>query len=341
MKLYMRRIIAMVIAITICAFAQASAEDLFPVLAGVSWGYSSERVMSVLGSTRMHNGSERIGYLEYDIPFGEEDATTQLFFVDDKLTEIMFLIFPTTEYYGSALVEALFDEYGEPKSKSEGEYKWAIGGETQLTARYNTSAITLIFEHVSDDKTESNRLAPSNTTPFDYSDLLHLSKFSYTDGEGEWMCYVSHVKQFTDASVVFGLQAEGNDLGYLNAPFVYIWMQDNDNNPYADVLGLKVIVDGIVYSYETMQLADSMSYVYLGKYNGMYLIEALADAETVKLEIRTADYIYNIELEDKEAVEEIAYFSGVFSSGDAWENMRWEGIKEWERLYPLTVYRAE
>ena len=341
MKLYMQRIIAMVIASVICIFAQASGEELFPVFAGVSWGYSSERVMSMLGSTRMHNENERIGYLEYDIPFGGEDATAQLFFVDDKLTKIMFLIFPSTEYYGSSLIEALCGEYGEPKSGSEGEYGWMIGSETQMTARSNKSAITLIYEHVSDDKVEANRLIPSDTTPFDYSGLRSLTNFQYTGNEGEWMCYAIYVKRFTDAFVTFGLNVEGNDFGYLNAPFVYAWMRDENDNPYADIIGLKVIVDGIVYSYETMQLSDSLSYVYLGKYNGMYLVEALCDAENIELEIRTADYIYNIELDDKEAMEEIANFSGAFVFADAWENMRWEGIKEWERLYPLTVYRAE
>lgn len=133
---------------------------------------------------------------------------------------------------------------------------------------------------------------------FDYKTILSKRDgYEYDKFEKKWSWYKAYVREYSDAKVVIGMQAWGEDGGpNPNYMELYVKVLDEKGKKLWTVESVEFLLDDDVYSYKSMLQGTDTSSAALGE-DGQLLMKAIAanDGSDVSVKI-TADDGRNITL---------------------------------------------
>lgn len=119
----------------------------FSVFTEVSWGDDIEYVKTVMGCTNSRTITEVVTCLEFETPFATETATTQMFFIKNRLSEIMFLFILPHDGFTEGLVNEIENEFGEYTLTEDKIKQWILQDGTMIEITSNKNAVTLTFDY--------------------------------------------------------------------------------------------------------------------------------------------------------------------------------------------------
>lgn len=183
--------------------------------------------------------------------------------------------------------------------------------------------------------------AISDPSKHDMKIFENLECYNYDKFDKEWSCYAAFLKEYSDATIVLGLQINGDNTGPTFVPHIYAWYRDADNiNVQAKITGVDILIEDVLYSFNNMKKGDTLSYVYLGEKNGKELVKALAKAEEISFRLNYAASSVSYDL-DKEAYEatKIKELAQAIVEFDIWSYIDDPDVSGWEANYPLTIIK--
>lgn len=124
-----------------------SQDTAFSIFNGVSWGDDIEHVKTVTGCTKSTTIAEVVTYLEFQTPFATETATTQMFFIENRLSTIMFLFILPHDGFAEELTNEIESEFGEYTLTEDQIKQWILQDGTMIEITSNKNAITLTVDH--------------------------------------------------------------------------------------------------------------------------------------------------------------------------------------------------
>ena len=169
----------------------------------------------------------------------------------------------------------------------------------------------------------------------------NLDCYDYDKFDKEWSCYGAFLKEYSDATIVLGLQIYGDNTGPTFVPEIYAWYRDADNiNVQAKITGIDFLIEDVLYSFENVQKGDTSSYVFLGEKNGKELVKALANAKEISFRLNYASSSLSYDL-DKEAYEatQIKELAQAIVEFDIWSYIDDPDVSGWEANYPLSIVK--
>ena len=188
----------------------------------------------------------------------------------------------------------------------------------------------------------------ANQDEFDYKKVLSKrSGYSYDKFDKYWTWYKAYSREYSDATVVVGLQAYGES-GGSNPEYMtlYAKVMNKKGNKMMTVSALDFVLDDDVYSYKAMQEGDNSSSVMLGE-NGQLFLQALADCEgtdaAVKITMNDGRSI-SLGMSKEKFTKTLKEFARVATKYDFWgyTSAEWQLTADYyESLYPLTINGKE
>ena len=184
--------------------------------------------------------------------------------------------------------------------------------------------------------------ADGESQDFDFKKILSKRDgYEYDKFEKQWSWYKAYVREYSDAKVVIGMEAWGED-GGPNPDYMelYVKVLDEKGKKLWTVESVEFLLNDDVYSYKSMFQGNDSSSVVLGE-DGQLLMKAIAenDGSDVSAKI-TADDGRNITLnlsKDKftKTLKEfcrvaLKYDFYGYSVGQSYANMS-------ESMFPLTI----
>ena len=168
-----------------------------------------------------------------------------------------------------------------------------------------------------------------------------LERYDYDKFDKDWSCHGAFLKEYSDATIVLGLQIYGDNIGPTFVPYIYAWYRDADNiNVQAKITGVDILINDVLYSFKNMEKRDTLSLVFLGEKNGKELVKALAKAEEISFRLNYAANSVSYDL-DKEAYEatKIKELAQAIVEFDIWSYIDDPDVSGWESSYPLTIIK--
>ena len=184
---------------------------------------------------------------------------------------------------------------------------------------------------------------PEDPIPiFDHAGLLsNLEGYSYDKFDRNWKWYQAYVKNYTDATLIVGMQVLSSDNAeHINEADFYIRFLDASQSAiYEPVTSVDFIIDDDVYSYKTMCVLSDCSMVTLAK-NGNLFIEALAfcNPETVEMRIGTNSSSYTVDIDPTDFMWTLKDMCRTYLELHMWDFVSDKAdMNALEEHYPLTI----
>ena len=141
-------------------------------------------------------------------------------------------------------------------------------------------------------------LLPANASSlgaFNLSVYEKLPGYTYDKFDKTWSYYKAWSKEYSNAYVVIGLQAEGTSTG-VNGVSLYAWIRDASNyNVLRAITSIDILVGDTLYSCSVYE-GDTSSSTFLGE-KAKPMIEAMSKANSIsiRLNTKTGSMKYDIE----------------------------------------------
>lgn len=178
-------------------------------------------------------------------------------------------------------------------------------------------------------------LAFAETTDFDYKVLSELDGYSYDKFEKSWSYYGAYLKEYSDATVVIGLQAWGNANG-VDQIQIYAWVRDEDNKEvYSDVTQLMILADDQLITCE-MYIGDTSSYTYVGP-NSNDALRLIAEAREISFKLTSKLGSITLEPSAEDVAKLVAAAKNMYEYNLVDRISDLEKVKRVENKYPITI----
>lgn len=118
---------------------------------------------------------------------------------------------------------------------------------------------------------------------FDYTVLEKLDGYSYDKFEKTWSYYGAYVKEYSDASLVIGIQVEG-DKDSVQAVIFYAKAVDNKNETYSMVKEVSVLADDTLITCKLMQTDGEQATLVLEP--NADALQAIANAKEISFKVK-------------------------------------------------------
>lgn len=118
---------------------------------------------------------------------------------------------------------------------------------------------------------------------FDYTVLEKLDGYSYDKFEKTWSYYGAYVKEYSDASLVIGIQVEG-DKDSVQAVIFYAKAVDNKNETYSMVKEVSVLADDTLITCKLMQTDGEQATLVLAP--NADALQAIANAKEISFKVK-------------------------------------------------------
>lgn len=118
---------------------------------------------------------------------------------------------------------------------------------------------------------------------FDYTVLEKLDGYSYDKFEKTWSYYGAYVKEYSDASLVIGIQVEG-DKDSVQAVIFYAKAVDNKNETYSMVKEVSVLADDTLITCKLMQTDGEQATLVLAP--NVDALQAIANAKEISFKVK-------------------------------------------------------
>ena len=118
---------------------------------------------------------------------------------------------------------------------------------------------------------------------FDYTVLEKLDGYSYDKFEKTWSYYGAYVKEYSDASLVIGIQVEG-DKDSVQAVIFYAKAVDNKNETYSMVKEVSVLADDTLITCKLMQTDGEQATLVLTP--NADALQAIANAKEISFKVK-------------------------------------------------------
>lgn len=175
---------------------------------------------------------------------------------------------------------------------------------------------------------------------FNNSALSKLDGYKYDKFTKSWSYYEAYVEKYSDGNVVIGMKIYSED-GSSNPSMgeLYVKIIDKDGNSIRTVENITFLINGTLYTYETLLPGSSSSSVIIGE-GSMELIKALADASDVSVKIGHNRGYTTIDLNKKDFETSLKRFCKNWLTYDYYKYVSEENlefIRMVEDYMPLTV----
>ena len=124
----------------------------------------------------------------------------------------------------------------------------------------------------------------------DKSMFEKMDGYSYDKFNKTWSYYQAYSHQYSDASVVVGIELDGGDVEQM-PPYVYCWIRDEKNSSILyEVNKLMFLIGDDLYTFETLLPSDSSSSALLGE-EAKDFLQALSNGNsmTIRLVYKTGN----------------------------------------------------
>lgn len=138
-----------------CVQGLATAENAVPsetstlsVFSGITWGDDIEYVKSVIGYAKSQSipGSV-VTYLQFETSFANETASVNMYFVENKLSKILFLFILPDDGFDEELLTEIENELGEYTLTEDAAKQWSLqdGSIVEFTSDRNRVSLTFNY----------------------------------------------------------------------------------------------------------------------------------------------------------------------------------------------------
>jgi hypothetical protein len=153
---------------------------------------------------------------------------------------------------------------------------------------------------------------------FDLSVYEAAKHYEYDKFDKRWDAYAAYYKEYSDATVVFGLKVGGNEHSITYPPFIYTWIREENNTDTKwAVTGIQLLVNGKVYSADKMVDNTTDSYILLDSDIGKDLLTEIIKGEELdfKLKYATGSHVETIIGDDYAEIKQLAQ---IILENNAW-----------------------
>lgn len=172
---------------------------------------------------------------------------------------------------------------------------------------------------------------------FDYTVFKNLDGFKYDKFEDTWSYYNAYVEKYADASVIIGIQVDGDDEYLTMAPVFYVKIVDpKSNQPLYTVKSVDLIIDDTKYSYSKMLETSGSSGVILGE-NGKKMVQAFAKCKQVSIKISLEYSSLTLDLKQNQVETTLKEISKQLIKANIWDFLDDSSTYLFESIYPLTI----
>lgn len=176
---------------------------------------------------------------------------------------------------------------------------------------------------------------------FDYKEVLgNRDGYSYDKFEKRWEYYRAYVEKYSDARVVIGIKAWGEDGGSnLDYTEMYVKVMDTNGKQLHEVESIDFLIGDDMYSYESMWQGDNCSSVVLGE-QGLLFIKAMAECEPEDVTIRIGldSGSLTIDPKNSELKDTLRKFCRVYVKNNIWDYcVNTDFCEMMEMIYPLSI----
>lgn len=122
-------------------------DSTFSVFSGITWGDDIEYVKSVTGCTKSRTIDGVVTYLEFETPFATEIATVDMYFVEDRLSKILFLFILPHDGFDEELLSEIENEFEQYTLTEKEAKQWLLEDGTTIEMTSDKNAVTLTFDY--------------------------------------------------------------------------------------------------------------------------------------------------------------------------------------------------
>lgn len=139
----------------VCVQGLATAEHAVPsetstlsVFPGITWGDDIEYVKSVIGYAKSQSiPGGVVTYLQFETSFANETASVNMYFVENKLSEILFLFILPHDGFDEELLTEIEKELGAYTLTEDAAKQWSLqdGSIVEFTSDRNSVSLTFNY----------------------------------------------------------------------------------------------------------------------------------------------------------------------------------------------------
>lgn len=177
--------------------------------------------------------------------------------------------------------------------------------------------------------------AETTETDFDYKVLSELDGYSYDKFEKRWDYYGAYLKEYSDATVVIGLQAWGdaNSVDYVQ---VYAWIRDEDNKEvYSDVTQLMILADDQLITCK-MRILEASSVTFIGA-DSKEVLRLIGEAKELSFKLSFKTGSITLEPSAEDVAELVAAAKNMYDFNLVTYATKSDLIEWYENEYPVTL----
>ena len=171
---------------------------------------------------------------------------------------------------------------------------------------------------------------------FDNKVLSELDGYSYDKFEKSWTYYGAYLMQYTDATVVIGVQASGNN-EYLEPVYIYAWVRDVNNvKVYSVVKKLMILADDTLITCSMMEFDASSGAFITSSTNEV--LNIIGNAKEISFKVVLESGSVTLEPSAEEVKDFITAANVIYTNNIAsYVQFDDATLKYLEETYPITV----
>lgn len=171
---------------------------------------------------------------------------------------------------------------------------------------------------------------------FDHKVLSELDGYSYDKFEKSWTYHGAYLMQYTDATVVIGVQASGNN-EYLEPVYIYAWVRDVNNvKVYSVVKKLMILADDTLITCSMMEFDASSGAFITSSTNEV--LNIIGNAKEISFKVVLESGSVTLEPSAEEVKDFITAANVIYTNNIAsYVQFDDATLKYLEETYPITV----
>lgn len=175
----------------------------------------------------------------------------------------------------------------------------------------------------------------AETTEFDYTVLSELDGYSYDKFEKAWVYYGAYLKEYTDATLVIGIQADGEQ-NSVDDIVIYAWLRDEYNKEvYSDVSQLMILADDQLITCE-MYIGETSSHTVIGP-DSKDVLRLISEAQELAFKLTYKLGSITLEPSAEDVAELVAAAKNIYEYNLVDYISDWKSIEWIEDAYPITI----
>lgn len=150
---------------------------------------------------------------------------------------------------------------------------------------------------------------PEGTKPFDLSVFESSDCYSYDKFDKKWDLCGAYLHQYSNATVVLGIDIWGYKNSVEAPPCIYAWIREANNKDVRhSITGLQFFVNDTLFSATRIMEGDTLSSMYLDSVNGKELLSAIASSNEmdVKMIYDSGSHIATISGDEYTELQKVA-----------------------------------